>query len=271
MWGRCKRLLSPDEEGNMSLVEIRFYAELNDYLPEAKRYTAFRISIDNGAPVRDVLSSLGVPEEQIDLVLVNGKSVGLEHVVKENDTISAYPVYESFDISSVTKVRQRPLRQPRFVLDCHLGKLAYYLRMLGFDTLYHSNFHDKELIEISNAEARTLLSRDRKLVEESPITRGYRVRETDPKLQVVEVLRRFDLFRSTAPLQRCLRCNTYLVSIGKEKVIERLPARIRESYHQFQTCPTCNRVYWQGSHYQRMQEFIARVLASESALHFHVS
>ncbi|HWR20310.1 MAG TPA: Mut7-C RNAse domain-containing protein, partial [Verrucomicrobiae bacterium] len=200
---------------------------------------------------------------EVDLVLVNDESVDLRHVIKENDRISVYPVFESFDISSVTRVRDQPLRQSRFVLDCHLGKLAYYLRMLGFDTLYRPDFHDHELISISNNEQRILLSRDRKMIEESSITRGYRVRETDPKLQAVEILRRFDLFHVARPLQRCLRCNDVLQPIAKEAVLARLPPMIRERYEEFQACPKCNRVYWKGSHYQWMQAFIAKLLAED--------
>jgi uncharacterized protein with PIN domain len=88
------------------------------------------------------------------------------------------------------------------------------------------------------------------------------VRETDPKLQVTEILRRFDLFNSTRPLQRCLRCNTFLVPVGKGEVLLRLPELVRERYDEFQTCPTCKRVYWKGTHYQRMQAFIEKILQS---------
>lgn len=244
----------------MPHATIRFYAELNDHLPEAQRFAAIDVPVDITIPVARLIEGFGVPVSEVDLILVNGTSVDLSHPVNNNDRISVFPVYESFDISSVTKVREIPLREPRFVLDCHLGKLAYYLRMLGFDTFYRADLHDAELVAISNREQRILLSRDRKLIEEGAITRGYRVRETDPKLQVTEVLRRFDLFTSVRPLKRCLRCNAFLVSIGKESVLDRLPELVRERYDEFQTCPSCNRVYWKGTHYQRMQAFIAMVL-----------
>lgn len=246
----------------MPFASIRFYAELNDYLPGERRYAPFVISTNNSSSIEDLISSCGVPVADVDLVLVNGASVDLRWVIKDNDRISVYPVFEAFDISTVTKVRDHPLRQSRFVLDCHLGKLAYYLRMLGFDTLYRPDFHDQELISISNDDRRILLSRDRKLIEESPITRAYRVHETDPKLQIVEVLRRFDLFHATRPLQRCLRCNFVLRPVSKEAVVHRLPPMIRERYEEFQTCLVCNRVYWKGSHYQRMQGFVAGLLAA---------
>lgn len=253
----------------MPSASIRFYAELNDHLSLGKRYNNITISIEDSTSLRELIQSLGVLCDDVDLVLVNGESVDLHYILSDNDRVSVYPVYESFDISSLTKIRERPLRQPRFVLDCHLGKLAYYLRMLGFDTLYRSDFHDDELIAISNTERRTLLSRDRRLIEESSLTRAFRVRETNPRLQVVEVLRRFDLFGSTRPLQRCLRCNMILSPINKGAVLDRLLPMVKERYEEFQTCLTCNRVYWKGSHYQRMQAFIAMVLSSEPLFHVH--
>jgi len=247
----------------MPSTSIRFYAELNDYLPNEKRYAPFVVSTTGSPSINDLISSLGVPIAEVDLVLVNGESVNLRHVIKENDRISVYPVYESFDISSVTRVRNHPHRKSRIVLDSHLGKLAYYLRMLGFDTLYRPDFHDDELVSISNNDQRILLSRDRKLIEESPITRAYRIHATDPKLQAVEVLRRFDLFHATRPLQRCLRCNDFLHPIAKVAVLHRLPPMIRERHEEFQTCLMCNRVYWKGLHYQRMQAFVAGLLTAE--------
>ncbi len=243
------------------MASIRFYAELNDHLPQEKRHVDVPIPVDGLRSVRDVLASLSVPDGEVDLVLANGVSVDLGYVVNEGDRISVYPVFESFDISRVARVREQPLREPRFILDCHLGRLAYYLRMFGFDTLYRPDFHDEELTVLSNGEQRTLLSRDRKLIEEGGVARGYRVRQTDPKLQVIEVLERFDLFSSVRPLQRCLRCNTFLVPVAKDLVLDRLPPMIRERYHEFQTCPACNRVYWKGSHFQRMVEFMTGILS----------
>jgi uncharacterized protein with PIN domain len=249
----------------MPTALIRFYAELNDHLSSKDRYRDSAYHFEVSATIGGLLRDRGVPENEVDLILVNGTSVDFDHVLRDNDRISVYPVCESLDISSLTRIGGRPLRRPQFVLDCHLGKLAYYLRMLGFDTLYRSDFHDDELVRLSTAERRTLLSRDRRLIGESPITRGYRVRETDPKLQAGEVLQRFDLFGSVLPLQRCLRCNVLLRAVGKEAVIGKLPPMVKERYEEFQTCTACGRVYWKGTHYQRMQEFIAEVISMRTS------
>jgi uncharacterized protein with PIN domain len=76
------------------------------------------------------------------------------------------------------------------------------------------------------------------------------------------VVERFDLARSAAPFTRCLRCNDPLQAVPKEAVLERLPATTREHYQEFRQCPACARVYWAGSHYQRMQRLVDELLSA---------
>jgi hypothetical protein len=107
-----------------------------------------------------------------------------------------YPVFESLDISSVSRVRPAPLRALRFLLDVHVGRLAAYLRMAGFDALYSNQASDPELAAIVAREGRVLLTRDRYLLMRTAVDRGYWVRSTEPKQQLLEVVKRFDLARS---------------------------------------------------------------------------
>jgi uncharacterized protein with PIN domain len=158
----------------------------------------------------------------------------------------------------VLRLRPAPLREPRFVLDTHLGKLAGYLRLLGFDTLYRNDYDDATLAHISHDERRTLLTRDRGLLKRSMVTHGYYVRETDPQRQVVEVLRRFDLHRSIAPFRRCLRCNGLLQTVDKATVGDRLPPKTHEYYDEFHVCGQCGHIYWKGSHYRHLLDFVER-------------
>jgi uncharacterized protein with PIN domain/sulfur carrier protein ThiS len=244
----------------MPRATFRFYSELNDHMPPERQRVPFEQELPDQATVRDMLKLLAVPESEVDLVLVNGDSVDLSHTVQEGDKVSIYPVFESFDISSVEKVHAQPLRQPRFILDVHLGKLAYHLRMLGFDTLYRNDYDDTELLSVSAKEKRALLTKDRKLLENPAVTRGYCVKGKDPREQLLEVMRRFDLFDSIHPFIRCLLCNTLLKPVSKEAVLGRLPEKVKELFSEFQLCPTCDRVYWKGSHYERMEEFIEGVV-----------
>jgi uncharacterized protein with PIN domain len=253
-----KRLPVWDENAMIS-VHVRCYAELNDGLPEWAYQRMFSYKMREGGSVAELTKALGLPDESVDLILVNGESVSWSHVLNDGDWVSLYPVFESFDISTITRLRAEPLRQPRFVLDVHLGKLAHHLRMLGFDTAYSTRARDADLVALAIQEARTLLSKDRELIEKENLPRRYRVRATDSRLQLIEVLRRFDLFNSFHPFTRCIKCNTLLTPIAREDILHRLPPKVRETYTEFQACPQCDQVYWKGSHYRRMWEFIEEI------------
>ena len=249
----------------MKHAAFRFYAELNAFLPPGRRMVSFDHPFLLSGSVRDMTEAFGVPHTEVDLVLINGESVDFSHPVQDGDRISVYPVFESLDITPLVHVRPRPLRQTRFVLDTHLGKLAVYLRMVGFDTLYRNDYADETLARISSGEGRILLTRDRELLKRSMVTHGYWLRATDPRQQLVEVVRRFDLFRAVAPFQRCLRCNGLLEPVPKNAVSDRLQPKTSQYYDEFSICKTCDRVYWKGSHYRRMQRFIGHLLEQEHA------
>ena len=176
-------------------VHFRFYEELNDFLPPARRKRDFAIPY-NRASVKDMIESLGVPHTEVDLILANGISVDFSYLVRPGDRISVYPEFESFDIAGLTRLRPEPLRQPRFVLDTHLGKLARYLRLLGFDTLYSNSYSDAELARISaGGDKRILLTRDHGLLKRAQVTHGYFVREIVPELQAREAIRAASIWR----------------------------------------------------------------------------
>jgi uncharacterized protein with PIN domain len=206
-----------------------------------------------------MIESLGVPHTEVELILVNGEPVDFSHIVRDGDQVSVYPMFETFDATPVLRLRPAPLREPRFVLDQHLGKLAAHLRLLGFDTLYRNDYDDATLARVSSTEHRILLTRDRGLLKRSAVTHGYFVRQTDPQQQVVEVLQRFDLRRLIAPFCRCIRCNGLLRATSKEQVATYLPPHTQEYYDEFHICEQCGQVYWKGSHYQHLLGFVASV------------
>ncbi len=239
---------------------LRFYAELNDFLSADRRQTESIHFFDGRVSIKDMIESLGVPHTEVDLILVRSQSVDFSYIVQDGDRISVYPVFEAVDITPLVRVRPRPLREVRFVLDTHLGKLATYLRLLGFDTLYRNDYNDEVLARVSVEEKRILLTRDRGLLKRGDITHGYCVRATAPEQQLIEVIRRFDLGRGSAPFNRCLVCNSFLESVSKEAVSKRLLPKVREHYDDFHICRACDHIYWKGSHYERMAQFVNRVL-----------
>ena len=244
----------------MAQAHFRFYEELNDFLAPKWRKVEFEHRFERRASVKDMIESLGVPHTEVDLILVNGESVNFSHIVHDGDRVSVYPVFESLDIGSLLRLRERPLRNLRFVADANLGRLARYLRLLGFDCLYRNDYRDEELARISSTEKRVLLTRDRALLRRKIITHGYFTRASDPREQVAEVLSRLDLHTAVAPFTRCTRCNGLLETVAKHDVLHRLEPKTKRYYHAFQRCRDCGQVYWQGSHHFRAQRLVEELV-----------
>ena len=239
----------------MPKADFQFYGELNDFLRSRYRQVKFSHFFKERGSIKDMIEALGVPHPEVGKIEVNGECVDFSYIVDDGDSIKVYPS------NSIVTPIFRPIHLlSRFVLDIHLGKLATSLRLLGFDTLYRNDYSDPELAEISATQERILLTRDKGLLMRSLVTYGYYVRETNPERQVIEVLRRFDLFNWVAPFQRCLRCNGLLEPVGKESLIDQLPEKTQLHMDEFHRCSECGQVYWKGSHYERMQNFINRVL-----------
>lgn len=246
----------------MAVARFRFYEELNDFLPAERRKIMFVHVFGQRASVKDMIESFGVPHTEIDLILVNGRAVDFTYIVQADDDISVYPMFESFDIASLVRLRAEPLRKPKFVLDTHLGKLARYIRLLGFDACYDNAYHDAQLVDIAADERRTILTRDVGLLKRKRVTRGYFVRSTVPLIQLREVVDRFDLRRSAKPFTRCVRCNVMLLEVSKNDLDVDVPSDVLNRFDRFRLCPVCERVFWQGSHYERMQHYVEALLSN---------
>jgi uncharacterized protein len=241
-------------------VWVRFYEELNDFLPAVYRKQNFPRQVKSKCSVKDLIESHGVPHTEVDLILVNGISVDFRYQVQPDDRISVFPVFESLDISSVTRLRPTPLRVTRFVLDVHLGKLACLLRLAGFDTLYRNDYDDPELAAISRDESRILLTRDRNILKRNAVTHGYYIRNTDPENQFREVAGRFDLQIQAAPFTRCMRCNGCISTVSKDAVRHLIEPRTDKYFSEFKQCRDCARVYWKGSHYAKLEAIVSQGL-----------
>lgn len=243
----------------MKTVHFRFYEELNDFLPPEKRKITFEHSFTGRTSAKDMIESLGVPHTEIDLILVNGRSVDFNYIVNDEDEISVYPVFESFDISEVQHLRAKPLREPKFVNDVHLGRLARYMRMAGFDTLYENDFTNADLIKISLEERRTILTKDREILKRNEVSHGYWVRNEDAGKQLKELTERFHLQKQIKEFTRCLGCNSLLAEVEKEKILSRLPPKVKKWHNEFYECPGCKKIYWEGSHFEKMKKIISEI------------
>jgi uncharacterized protein len=249
-----------EDVGVSGHVEVRAYAELNDFLAPAARGTTVRRPFRSHQTVKDVIEALGIPHTEVDLILADGQSVGFSHRPSSGVRLAVYPVFESLDIAPVGRLRPTALREPRFVVDVNLGRLARLLRLVGFDVHYDRRLDDDALADVSDEEHRIVLTRDRRLLQRRQVTHGLFVRADRPFDQIVDVLRRLDLGRRLAPFTRCLRCGGLLTEVTKADVLDHLEPLTRVHYNDFARCEGCGQVYWNGSHHRRLDQLVETIV-----------
>lgn len=245
----------------MVTATFRFYEELNAFLAPDRRGREFACRCARAATTKHMIEALGVPHTEVELVLLNGESVGFSELLHDGDRVAVYPKFEALDVTPLLRVREQPLRVTRFVADAHLGGLAHLLRMTGFDTLYDNHFRDDEIERIAGEQGRIVLTRDRDLLKRRGVTHGCYVRALQSAPQLREVFDRLDLARSARPFTLCMSCNEPLRAVDKALIEPMLPPRVRENYERFSTCDVCRRVFWEGSHWQRMRTMVDDLVA----------
>lgn len=246
------------EQGE-NTCEFRFYAELNDFARPRPERGVLRYRFRGTPAVKDAIEALGVPHTEVDLILVDGVSVPFGHRLRDGERVAVYPVFESLDISGLARLRPAPLRDPRFICDVHLGRLARRLRLLGFDVLYSNSAADAAIVARALVERRIILTRDRGILKLRVVEHGYLVRSDRVAEQVREVLDRFDLRDQTRPLSRCARCNALLRAVAKREVEASLPPRTRRHCRRFRRCPGCGAIYWRGAHTAALTDWLREV------------
>jgi len=250
----------PPQRSAAVSATFRFYEELNDFLALDRRGREFSVPCARAATTKHMIEALGVPHTEVELILLNGESVGFDRLLHDGDRVAVYPTFEAFDVTPLLRLREQPLRATCFVADAHLGGLAHLLRMMGFDTRYDNAFADDEIERLSAAEHRIVLTRDRELLKRSGVTHGMYVRALRSTEQLREVFERLDLARGARPFTRCLHCNARLVAIDKAQALPALPPRVAAQFERFSACEGCARVFWEGSHWRRMRSLIDEVL-----------
>lgn len=231
----------------MSTAWFLFHGRLKDFLSQSRREGQITIHFRGRQSIKHLAESLGVPHPEIGRVQVNGREGTLSEITQDGDQVEIHPIENGCPI------------EPRFLLDCHLGRLTAHLRMLGFDCLYQNDYDDSKMAEIAGREQRILLTRDRRLLMRKAVTHGYCLRSLDSLEQLTEVLQRFDLAKRISPFHRCLRCNHPLEPVEKNVILDRLEPLTKQYFDEFHICPACGQIYWKGSHYERMQKLIEEI------------
>lgn len=241
---------------SLNKVKLKFLDELNDFLPDRfKGVTVFH-EFKGNPSIKHIIESVGIPHTEVGNIIVNDCEVDFTYLTENEDEVLVKPLTIGIENDIFSKNYYDEKDNPRFVLDNHLGKLAIYLRMLGLDTLYENYFQDDLLAEIACSRYRILLTRDRELLKRKNIKYGCWIRSLDPNQQLQEIFKKYKLNENLSPFNRCLKCNTKFQKIEKDLIVGRLEPLTQKYYHEFYYCDHCDQVFWKGSHYQRMNEFI---------------
>lgn len=235
----------------MATATFQFHGELTAFLPRERRGGAFSHACARAATVKNAIESLGVPHTEAGRLAVNGQAATLSRIVREGDAVEVFPheTAEGF-----------PGEKPAFLADAHLGGLARLLRMLGFDTLYENAHSDRQILEIAGRERRIVLTRDRELLKCRDLMRGCFVHTRKPEAQLKEVAVRYALAPRARPFTLCIHCNLHLEPAAPSEIAKSVPERIAGRYADFTRCGGCGRIYWQGSHWERMRAMLSSLL-----------
>jgi uncharacterized protein with PIN domain/sulfur carrier protein ThiS len=247
----------------MACATFRFYGNLNDFLPRERRQHEIATPCARMATTKHMIEALGVPHTEVELVLVNGEVAGLDLLLEEGDRVTVYPRFTHLDVADLAPAPSLPPRRLRFVADAHLGGLARLLRMAGFDTIYDNDLRNDQVEALAVEEERVVLTRDRELLKRRTIAYGCYVRALKAQAQLREVFERLGLAERARPFTRCLHDNAPLRNVGKAEVLERLPPQVAASQEEFSTCDVCGRVYWKGSHWERMSGMLEQAARNE--------
>ncbi|MFC1744959.1 Mut7-C RNAse domain-containing protein [Candidatus Riflebacteria bacterium] len=247
------------KEGKKTAI-LRFYGELNYFLPDSVWHRPFYYSFYENPTFSDLMDSFKIPPEKIGLLLLDGEVVELSCPLKEGSRATFYPRFQNIDISEEISASKKPVVSPRFILPLNLGKLTKYLRMLGFDSICEPDFIPGKVDVLAMQEGRVLLSRSKKFAARKLYAECYVVKSEQPAIQVREVVNRFNLMPLVKYFQRCLKCNSPLKVMEKSEIYSRLLPYIRKNFNLFFICPGCDRVYWMGTHYKKMKEKIETIL-----------
>lgn len=239
----------------MAQIQLQFFYELNDFIAPTRRDIEIIHVLERKTSVKDVIESFNVPHTEVEIILVNRVSVDFSYIVQAGDSISVYPTNHDLDVWPLCNLRPQPLK-PEFIADANLGRLARYMRLLGFDCLYRNDYADEAVATIASEQHRIVLTRDCMLLQRKIIIHGYFVRAVIPKIQIKEVLRKFDLYHLIKPIIRCTHCNGKLVEVEKQKIEYRLEPLTKKHYEKFLICTECDQIYWQGSHCTRVQRLV---------------
>lgn len=243
-------------------VVLKFQPSFKVFLSNRFRKEIIHNFIDS-TTVKDLIESYEVPHTEVDVILVNKNSVDFNYKIQDGDRIEIFSDCKNSSRKNIIHLKPIYRGKKKFICDVHLGKLVREMRKLGLDVFYNNSMYDEEIVKIALREKRIILTRDTGLLKRKEVKFGYFVRNILPEKQLKEILKKFDLTGQLNPLSLCLECGTRLKRISFKKVKSKLPDHQFELPQRFYICSKCDKIYWQGTHFERMMKRVKKFLPRE--------
>jgi uncharacterized protein with PIN domain len=244
----------------MDMCTLYFHRELTEFLPASTTDGIIRYELNRRASIKDIVESLGPPHTEIGKITVHNRPVDFGFIPRPGQVLHLHPLVPPVNPCLPSLLRPYFLTEMRFIVDVNVGKLAKLLRILGLDAAFHFSWRDEQIAEKADREGRIALSKDHGLLKRTRIVWGRLIRANTPDEQLREVLAFFDIKPPFAIFTRCLACNQPLQPVAKKDIEHRLKPKTKLYYQRFHICPQCHRIYWRGSHYQRMHAWLQKIL-----------
>lgn len=240
---------------------LHLHGDLPTLLPRVLRGQArIEAPVSRRTSVKDLIEAYDVPHTEVGRLTVAGREVDFRHIALDSECLEVYPVTAPVDLFLPTLLRPQPIPRLAFIVDQNVGKLAPLLRLVGFDALYYHGISDTVLAELTQRTSRILLSKDKGLLKRKVVLFGRLVREIMPERQLAEIMTLFGLHGEAQPFSRCLRCNDgVLEPVAKELILDRLEPLTIKYYDRFYTCNRCGRIFWPGTHREKMEQMLSRL------------
>ncbi len=247
------------------MIRIEFWGQLKELvkydakkiIKQSKQKIVFDYPITRRASIKDIIEALGVPHTEVGEIKNGQKKIDFKYIVSSKAKISVFP--HEIPLNPNNYLFEEPIEEYKFITDVNVGKLTKYIRLLGFDCAYHWTWDDDKIADIAYSEKRILLTKDVQLLKRKKVLWGKLVKSSNPIEQLQEIVTFFGLKiakDTNKILSRCLICNEKLLEVSKQEVIHRLAPKTKKYFNKFSLCPKCNKIYWAGSHVDKMKNIL---------------
>jgi len=254
----------PDISAPNAHISLTFHGDTPELLrraPEVDKTITYPLI--RRASIKDILEGLGVPHTEVGRIVLDGREQTFEKIAGDGEHFEIHPLSPALPPTGATILRPVPLAACIFLVDINIGRLAGLLRMAGFDAeAVGSDTADTATILRAIREGRILLTRNRDLLKHRKLVFGRLVLSQNPEQQLKEIINLYRLQDQLQPFSRCIACNGMLAEVEKSAIIDRLLPLTKKYFHHFKQCTGCGKIYWHGSHHEKMTSKLGMILGT---------